>query len=128
MLRRLPPFGDVKPALEQLHAQGFRLAALTNSGAPAAKEMLKNAQVAELFEQIISADSVKRLKPAAEPYQMAARELGVEIGFMMMVAAHSWESPGPRRPGAKPRLFSDDKRSWMISPRRRQSSPGTSMI
>ncbi len=100
-LRKLPPFPDVKPALERLRKEGFRLAALTNSGATAATQALQSAEIAGLFERILSADSVKRLKPAAEPYQMAARDLGVEIGSLMMVAAHSWDIAGAAAAGCQ---------------------------
>jgi 2-haloalkanoic acid dehalogenase, type II len=100
-LRRLPPFVDVKPALERCRKNGFHLATLTNSGQSAVTEALQNAQIAELFDRILSADSVKRLKPAAEPYQMAARELGIDIKSMIMVAAHSWDIAGAGTAGCQ---------------------------
>jgi 2-haloacid dehalogenase len=41
---------------------------------------------------------VRRLKPAPEPYLMAAERLGVAIAEIRLVAAHawghSWRSPG----------------------------------
>ena len=100
-LRTLPAFPDVKPSLDHLRRQGFRLAALTNSGPRAAGDALRNAGIADLFEQIFSADSVKRLKPAAEPYQMAARELGIESNSLLMVAAHSWDIAGAAAAGCQ---------------------------
>ena len=45
------------------------------------------------------AGSVRRLKPAPEPYGMAAREFGVEIGGIRLVAAHAWDVAGALRPG-----------------------------
>ena len=45
------------------------------------------------------ADSVRRLKPAPEPYGMAAREFGVEIGAIRLVAAHAWDVAGALRAG-----------------------------
>jgi 2-haloacid dehalogenase len=42
---------------------------------------------------------VRRLKPAAEVYHMAARELGVEPGAIRLVAAHSWDVAGAMHAG-----------------------------
>ena len=48
---------------------------------------MKNSGLGEYFEQMLSADTVQRLKPAPEPYRMAAERLGVEIGEIRLVAA-----------------------------------------
>ena len=98
-VRTLPAHPDVRPALERLRSAGFRLAALTNSTAEVEEAQLRNARLADLFEKALSADSAKRLKPAAEAYVNAARELGVEPGQMRMVAAHVWDVQGALRAG-----------------------------
>lgn len=99
-MRRLPPHPDVPAGLERLRAAGLRLAALTNSTEAAANAQLSHAGLAGLFERILSADTVRRLKPAREPYLMAARVLRVEIAGIRLVAAHAWDVAGARRAGA----------------------------
>jgi 2-haloacid dehalogenase len=99
-MRELPAHDDVRPALQRLRSAGFRMATLTNSTELVANAQLENAGIADYFERTLSADSVKRLKPAAEPYQMAAGELGVEIGQIRLIAAHSWDIAGALRAGA----------------------------
>lgn len=99
-MRSLPPHPDVPAALRRLQAAGLRLAALTNSTDEVARAQLTNAGLAPFFERILSADAVRRLKPAREPYQMAARELGVEIGGIRLIAAHAWDVAGALRAGA----------------------------
>jgi 2-haloacid dehalogenase len=89
----------VRAALERLRAAGFRLAALTNSTAEVEEDQLRNANLSDLFEKALSADSGKRLKPAAEAYANAARELGVGPGEIRMVAAHVWDVQGALRAG-----------------------------
>jgi 2-haloacid dehalogenase len=74
-LTSLPPHPEVPAALARLKAAGGRVAALTNSTARVATAQLTNAGIADQFEQILSADAVQRLKPAAEAYQMAAEQL-----------------------------------------------------
>ncbi|MCI0353237.1 MAG: haloacid dehalogenase type II, partial [Acidobacteriales bacterium] len=100
-LRALPPFPDVEQGLEELQTRDFQLAVLTNSGLDAAKNALEEAGLNGCFSRVLSADSVKRLKPAAEPYQMAARELGRSIGSIMLVAAHSWDVAGALTAGCQ---------------------------
>jgi 2-haloacid dehalogenase len=98
-VRTLPAHPDVRPALEHLRSAGFRLAALTNSTVEVEDAQLRNAKLADLFEKALSADTGKRLKPAAEAYANAARELGVVPADMRMIAAHVWDVHGALRAG-----------------------------
>jgi 2-haloacid dehalogenase len=98
-VRTLPAHPDAKPALERLRSAGFRLAALTNSTAEVEEAQLRNAGLADLFDKALSADTGKRLKPAVEAYTNAARELGVKVGEMRMIAAHAWDVHGALRAG-----------------------------
>ena len=52
-----------------------------------------------LFEEVLSADSVRRLKPAPEPYWMASERLDVPVGDVRLVAAHGWDMAGALRAG-----------------------------
>ena len=90
-IKTLPPYPEVRDALERLRNAGFRLASLTNSTAEVAVAQLTNAGLADLFEKILSADTVRRLKPAPEPYRYAAQEMGVEVGQVRLIAAHAWD-------------------------------------
>lgn len=96
-MRELPAFPDVKPALQELKSQERELIVLTNSGKKAAKEALNFAGLADVFDQVLSSEDVKRLKPAREPYRMAAKKMGVKPGGLLLVAAHSWDVGGALR-------------------------------
>ncbi|HEU4399269.1 MAG TPA: haloacid dehalogenase type II [Actinomycetota bacterium] len=98
-LRRLPAHPEVPGALERLHRSGFRLAALTNSTEEVARAQLEHAGIIGWFEQVLSADMVQRLKPAPEPYLLAAGRLGVPVGEVRLVAAHAWDLAGAARAG-----------------------------
>lgn len=93
-MRKLPAHADVPEGLETLRKKGFPLVALTNSTLSAAEAQLTHAGLRHLFQSVFSADSVKRLKPAAEPYQMVASALRVPPSSLLMVAAHSWDIAG----------------------------------
>jgi 2-haloacid dehalogenase len=98
-MRELPPHPEVAESLERLREAGLRMATLTNSTQQVAEAQMENSGLRGYFEQILSADAVKRLKPAPEPYRMAAESLGVEMGQVRLVAAHSWDVAGALRAG-----------------------------
>ena len=98
-LRDLPPHPEVPESLDRLHDAGFRLATLTNSTQEVAEAQIQNAGLTDKVEQILSADTARRLKPAPAPYRMAARSLGVPDRGMRLIAAHAWDVAGALRAG-----------------------------
>jgi 2-haloacid dehalogenase len=98
-MRELPPHPEVVESLALLRDAGLRLATLTNSAQQVAEAQMDNSGLRDYFEQILSADTVGRLKPAPEPYGMAAQSLGVEVERIRLVAAHAWDVAGALRAG-----------------------------
>lgn len=98
-MRALPPHPEVPEALQRLRDAGLRLATLTNNTQEVAEAQLENAGLSDRFEQILSADTVRRLKPAPEPYRAAAESLGVETSQVRLIAAHAWDVAGALRAG-----------------------------
>ncbi len=112
-MRRLPAHPEVPVALASLQDAGLRLVALTNSTLEVAEAQLTNAGIRGMFEQVFSADSVRRLKPAPEPYWMVAEQLGVPQSEVTLVAAHAWDIAGAASAGcgtvfvARPGMVTD---------------------
>ena len=100
-LRSLQPHPDVVDGLTRLKAAGFVMAALTNTTAEALTPLLDQAGIGQLLDHHLSVDGVGRFKPAPEVYLYGALQLEVEIGDMMMVAAHDWDIIGARSVGAQ---------------------------
>jgi 2-haloacid dehalogenase len=98
-MQELPPHPEVKENLGRLRDAGLRLATLTNSTQQVADAQIDNSGLRDYFEQVLSADTVQRLKPAPEPYRMAAESLGVEVDQVRLVAAHAWDVVGAMRAG-----------------------------
>jgi 2-haloacid dehalogenase len=98
-LRKLPAHPEVPGALGRLREAGLRLAALTNSTEQIARAQLQHAGLLDAFELVLSADTVRRLKPAPEPYRMAAERAGVALGEVRLIAAHAWDVAGATRAG-----------------------------
>lgn len=98
-MRELPAHEDARDALQRLQSAGIRLAALTNSTREVAEAQLTYAGLRTCFELVLSADTVRRLKPAPEPYHMAAERLAISISQVRLVAAHAWDVAGALRAG-----------------------------
>ena len=98
-LRQLPAHPEVADALRRLRDAGLRLAALTNSTQEVASAQLAHAGLIDAFELVVSADAVGRLKPAPEPYRMAAERLGVAVDQVRLIAAHAWDVAGAAAAG-----------------------------
>ena len=96
----LPPHPDVRAALLNLKASGFRLFTLTNNPKSTCERQLRHAGIAELFEGLFSVDEgVHRYKPAPEVYQMVQTSLGVPARDLMLIACHTWDIIGASAKG-----------------------------
>lgn len=93
-IRSLPAHDDIKRGLDRLKEAGFRLFTLTNSPPAVVEAQLKNSGLFDYFERSFSVDSIRRFKPDAEVYRMTARELGVSVERIRLVAAHDWDVAG----------------------------------
>jgi 2-haloacid dehalogenase len=99
-MRTLPPHPEVRAAMDRLRAR-FRLVALTNSPKDVAEAQMRNSGLRDLLEAVHSADEMRRLKPAPEPYRMVAERAGVPIGDVRLIAAHGWDIAGALAAGGR---------------------------
>jgi 2-haloacid dehalogenase len=93
-MRALPAHPEVTDALSRLRAGGHQLAALSNSPRDVEQAQLAHAGLTDRFDAILSADTVRALKPRREPYELVARTFAVPIGEVTLVAAHAWDVAG----------------------------------
>jgi 2-haloacid dehalogenase len=100
----LPAHPEVPAALARLRGTGLRVAALTNSVQSVAEAQLTHAGLRDLFDDVLSADSVRRLKPAPQPYHAVAERFGVTISGVRLVAAHAWDVSGALAAGCRAAL------------------------
>ena len=100
-MQRLPPHAEVAEALARLKAAGYRQVTLTNSPLDVAREQLAFAGLTQHFDDVLSADEVKALKPAPAPYLHVATRTGVGIASVRLIAAHAWDVSGALAAGAK---------------------------
>lgn len=100
-ISELPPHPDVVEGMQRLFDGGFQMITLTNGSSAVASSQVKTAGIDKFLQRAISVDEVKRFKPDAVAYQHAADVMGVDIGDMVMIAAHDWDCAGAMAAGAQ---------------------------
>ncbi|MFI5706433.1 haloacid dehalogenase type II [Kribbella sp. NPDC051620] len=100
LMTSLPPHPEVPAALARL-ADTLPLVALTNSVQNVAEAQLRNAGIHHLFDRVMSADTVRHLKPAPQPYRAVAEAFDVPIGEVRLIAAHAWDVTGALEAGCR---------------------------
>jgi 2-haloacid dehalogenase len=99
--RELDPHPDVRPSFELLREAGIPAVTLTNGGVELVQGLLARAGLSGLVDRCLSVDAVRRWKPAADPYQHAATELGTAVDRLALVAAHPWDCAGAHAAGLR---------------------------
>ena len=98
-VRSLPAHPEVVESLGRLKSAGFRMVTLTNSPPAVVDAQMAGTGLQQFFARNFSVDSVRKYKPAPEPYRMVARELGVQTNQLRMIAAHAWDVGGALQAG-----------------------------
>jgi 2-haloacid dehalogenase len=122
-LRRLPAHPDVTAAIRQLRGAGFGVVTLANSTAEFAEDQLRNAGLSDLIQAVYSADEVRMLKPAPEPYRHVLNSQHIDAADAadaVLIAAHDWDVAGAAAAGLRTALITRDGR---VPPRASPSPP-----
>ncbi len=87
---------DVRPALETLKAEGFRLAFLSNMTARLLEAGMKNAGLQGAFDEVLSTDKIRSYKPEPRAYQMGVDALRLAREEILFVAFAGWDAAGAK--------------------------------
>ena len=98
-LKHVPVYEDVPENLSALSDEGYRIAALTNSPKKTILERMEHSGLISYFEQVLSAEHVKKYKPCIEVYEWAAKKLEVPINEILLVSSHGWDIAGGTNAG-----------------------------
>ncbi len=107
-LRRLPAHPDAVAAIGRLRQAGFSVVTLTNSVAAVAEDQLQASGLRSLIDAVYSADQVRRLKPAPEPYRLVVDDQRVDPAGAVLIAAHDWDVVGASAVGLRAAFVSRD--------------------
>lgn len=80
--------------LQRLQTMGVKLAILSNGNPQMLDSALEAAGMRGIFHHILSADAVKKFKPAPEAYQLAPDVFGLSPKNILFVSSNCWDVCG----------------------------------
>lgn len=93
-IANLQPHSDIVPALTKLRANGYRTVAFSNSSLELVTKQISNANLLDVFDDVISVEETGSFKPDVKVYHFAAERLGCPIGELRLIATHDWDTHG----------------------------------
>ena len=110
MLGEMPPQPGLVEATTRLREGGWKLLALTQGAIETTRKLLDLAGAGESFDDVLSADSVRKTKPHPDVYRLA---LGAADGEDWMIAAHAWDIAGAARAGMRTVFVAVDEDEYL---------------
>jgi 2-haloacid dehalogenase len=101
LLEHLPIHEDVQESLSQLNDKGYRISALTNVPENIVCDRMERTGLISYFENVLSAEKVKKYKPEKIVYKWASEKLMADPDQILMVTAHGWDIAGAANAGMK---------------------------
>jgi len=92
----LKPWPDVVPALKQLKALDIKLVFLSNMTEKMLVTNMNNSGIGKYFDHVISTDSAKTYKPAANAYQLGVDTLNLKREEIVFAAFAGWDVAGAK--------------------------------
>jgi len=109
LLNHLALKEGITEALSDLYDQDYRIAALTNASQEIIERRMENTGLISYFEEVISAEQVKKYKPAKEVYLWATEKLSLKPEDILFVSSHSWDIAGAANAGMQTVFLEHDK-------------------
>ncbi|WP_341937407.1 haloacid dehalogenase type II [Marinimicrobium sp. C2-29] len=97
----LPAHSDVTAALEQAQAAGAKVVLLTNGSADNTRQLVAQAHLDPLVDDIVSIDEHSIWKPQPALYQAVCQQLHTPPADTTLIAAHAWDVHGARQAGLR---------------------------
>ena len=88
----LGAFPEVKDALGTLKAAGMRLAILSNGTPAMLASAVRNADLGDVLDAVLSVEEVGVFKPHPSVYRLASDRLGLEPGEICFLSSNGWDA------------------------------------
>lgn len=92
---KIKTYEDVIHTLGALSAK-FQLAVLSNADHKMLSPVLAFNNTTNLFDKILSADTIKKFKPHVEVYQLAVDELEIAKENILFISSNTWDVAGAK--------------------------------
>jgi 2-haloacid dehalogenase len=101
LLKHLPVHEDVPSCLSELKDSGYTIMALTNAPEKLVFERMERTGLVSYFDEVLSAETVKKYKPDKTVYQWAAEKIKSDVSEILLITAHGWDIAGAANAGMK---------------------------
>ena len=88
----LEPFPEVPRILRSLKEKGLRLAILSNGTPQMLSELVTNARLDGIFDELLSVEAVGVFKPHPKVYQLALDRLGLPAAAISFQSSNAWDA------------------------------------
>jgi 2-haloacid dehalogenase len=93
---RLAPWPEARTALQSMKTAGLRLAPLANFTPSMIENLLANAGLRPLFDELISTDRARTFKPDPRAYALGPSVLGLRREEIAFAAFGGWDAAGAK--------------------------------
>lgn len=93
---QLQAWPDAPETLSKLDHEGLHLAFLSNATSEILQAGIKNSSLGNLFNKVLSTDSLRTFKPSPRAYQLAVDAFGFDKTEILFVAFAGWDAAGAK--------------------------------
>ena len=90
----LDAFADARDTLGALKSKGMKTAILSNGSTEMLRAAVRNADLGDVLDAVLSVDEVGVYKPHPSVYRLAVERLGVEADAIAFVSSNAWDAHG----------------------------------
>jgi len=90
----LSPFSEVKETLNKLKKKDFKLAILSNGTPSLLRNLVKNNNLENIFDDIFSIEEVGIFKPDSKVYELPVKKYNIKKDEILFLSANTWDVSG----------------------------------
>ena len=90
----LSPFSEVKETLKKLKKKDLKLAILSNGTPSLLKNLVKNNNLENIFDDIFSIEEVGIFKPDSKVYDLPVNKYNIKKDEILFLSANTWDVSG----------------------------------
>ena len=94
LYKELSPFSEVKNVLRDLKKKEFKLAILSNGTPDLLKDLVKNNNFDDIFEDIFSIEQVGIYKPHSKVYDLPIKKYKINKKEVAFLSSNTWDVSG----------------------------------
>lgn len=94
LYKKLNPYPELKDCLKSLKSKKLKICILSNGSPDLLKQLISNAGVQELFDDLISVEDVKIFKPDPQVYELVTKKYKCKPEEVCFMSSNTWDIVG----------------------------------